>query len=112
MKYIKYKKEKLRFILDNYACNGALYVSLLTQDNEYYTDLSINIPDYMLEFEEEIIINNDTSNDLVEKLVDMGILIDMYKVAHSGFATYRVMYFNKELAKDYIAYDYSFGGEE
>ena len=112
MEYISYNGEKLGFYLDNYANNGNLYVSLYTQNNEDYADLSINLPNYLLEFEEEIVINGDVSSDLVKKLVDKGILIDTFKTAYSGFETYKVMYFNREIAKDYIIADYSFNCEE
>lgn len=112
MKYIDYDKEKLGFYLDNYCSNGALFVNLSTNKGELYADLSINIDNYMYEFEEEIAINNDVSNNLVNKLIDMGILIDMHKNAYSGFSTYRVMYFNKDVAKDYIFEDYSFEGDD
>ena len=79
---------------------------MITNNGENYCDLSVNIPTYMLETDDEIIINGDTSNELVEKLEDLGILIDTYKIAISGFGRYKVMIFNEEMAKDYIKVDY------
>ena len=106
MKAIKYKKYNLYFELANYNYGGNLYVGMITNNGESYCDLSVNIPTYMLETDDEIIINGDTSNELVEKLEDLGILIDTYKIATSGFGRYKVMIFNEEMAKDYIKVDY------
>lgn len=106
MKTIKYTDEKLYITLGSYSYGGNLYVGMITDKGEDFCDLSVNIPTYMLETDEEIIINGDTSNELVETLEDLGILIDTYKVAFSGFGRYKVMIFNEEMAKDYIKFDY------
>lgn len=106
MKIINYGKEKLSLVMGNYQCNGNLYIGMITDKGEDFCDLSINIPTYMLETDNEIIINGDTSNELVEKLEDLGILIDTYKVAFSGFGKYKVMIFNEKVAKDYVKVDY------
>lgn len=105
MKAIKHNKYNLYFELGNYSYGGNLYVGMITSNGESYCDLSVNIPTYMLETDDEIIINGDTSNELVEKLEDLGILIDTYKIALSGFGRYKVMIFNEEMAKDYIKID-------
>lgn len=101
------KKYDLYLTLNNYINNGNLYVGIMYYDKEIedydlFSDLTINITDYMFELDDEIIINNDIPTDLVEKLEELGILIDTYKYAYSGFGAYKVMIFNKELAKDYI----------
>lgn len=106
MKTINYGKEKLSLVIGNYECNGNLYVGLLTKDDESYSDITINIVDYLFELDNEVVINGDISNELVDKLEDLGILIDTYKMAFSGFGRYKVMIFNEEVAKDYIKYDY------
>lgn len=101
------KNYDLCFTFNNYINNNRLYVGIMYYDEEIedydlYSDLTINITDYMLEFDDEIIINNDIPTDLVKKLEDLGILIDTYKYAYSGFSQYKVMIFNKDLAKDYV----------
>lgn len=106
MKTIKYADKKLYITLGSYSYGGNLYVGMITDKGEDFCDLSINIPTYMLETDNEIIINGDTSNKLVETLEDLGILIDTYKIALSGFGRYNVMIFNEEMAKDYIKFDY------
>ena len=106
MKAVKYDKEKLYFTIGTYSYGGNLYVGMITNKGEDFCDLSINIPTYMLETDNEIIINGDINNELVETLKDLGILIDTYKMAFSGFGRYKVMIFNEEMAKDYIKFDY------
>lgn len=106
MKKIKYGKYNLYLVLGNYTYGKNLYVGIITSSGENYCDLSINIPTYLFETENEIIINNDISNDLVDKLEELGILTDTYKVAFSGYGRYRVMIFNEEIAKEYIKEDY------
>lgn len=106
MKAVKYGKEKLYFTIGTYNYGGNLYVGMVNDKGEDFCDLSVNIPTYMLETDEEIIINGDISNELVEVLEDLGILIDTYKMAFSGFGRYKVMIFNEEMAKDYIKIDY------
>lgn len=102
MKTINYDNEKLNIIVDNYIDNN-LYVGLVTKnDLEVYADLTINIPTYMFEEDNEIIISGDIGNDLVEKMEKIGILTDTNKIACSGFGRYKVMLFNREKAKDYI----------
>lgn len=106
MEYIKYGKTNLCLILASYKNNGNLYVGLKTKSGEDYSDLTINIPMYMFETDNEIIINNDNSNELIETLEDLNILTDTFKYAYSGYARYKVMNFNKEVAKKYIKKDY------
>lgn len=111
MKAIKFNKENLYMVLGNYSSNNNLYIGLITKSGEDYCDLTINIPNYLFEFDDEVIINGDTSNELVEVLEDLGILVDTYKIAFSGFGRYKVMIFNEEVAKEYIKEDYR-GDEE
>jgi hypothetical protein len=91
----------------NYVNNNRLYVGIMYYDTELkgyeiFSDLTINIPSYELKNDYEIVINNDTPIDLIEKLEDLGILLDTYDYAYSGFSQYKVMIFNKELAKEYM----------
>ena len=106
MNSIKYENEDLYLVLGNYSCNNNLYIGLITKRGEDYCDLTINIPNYLFEFDDEVIINGNTSNELVEVLEDLGILVDTYKIAFSGFGRYKVMIFNEEVAKEYIKEDY------
>ena len=111
MKAIKYDKENLYLVLGNYSCNNNLYVGLIDKNGEDYCDLTINIPNYLFEFDDEVIISGDITNHLIETLEDLGILVDTYKIAFSGFGRYKVMIFNEEVAKEYIKIDYR-GDEE
>ena len=106
MNFIKYENEDLYLVLGNYSCNNNLYIGINTKEGEMFSDLTINITDYMFEFDNEIIINGDCPIELVEILEDLGILINTYKVAFSGFGEYKVMIFNEEVAKEYINEDY------
>ena len=105
MKTIKYGRYKLGLVLANYVNNGNLYIGLITGSGESFADLTINIPNYFFELKDEIIINGDVSNDLIKALEDLGILINTYKLAYSGFGRYKVMIFNYEIAKDYVVVD-------
>lgn len=113
MKAIKFNWKELDLKYDlyittsNYSNNGRLYVGLVyydTEINDYecFTDLTINIPMYMLESENEIILSNDTPKELIDLLLRLGIITDTYKVAYSGYSQYQVVLFNKEVAKEYM----------
>lgn len=106
MKAIKYDNYNLYFELGTYNYGGALFIGMITEDEESFCDLTINITDYMFELDNEVIINGDISEELIETLEDLGILIDTYKFAYSGFGKYKVMIFNEEIAKDYVKNDY------
>lgn len=105
MNKIKYGKYKLNMVLSNYLHNNNLYIGLITGSGESFADLTINIPNYLFELDNEIVINGDIPNDLINVLEDLGILIDTYKFAYSGYGQYKVMYFNYDVAKDYISCD-------
>lgn len=106
MEKIKYGRYNLYLVLGNYSYGNNLYVGLITSGGEDYCDLSINIPTYLFETDNEIIINNDTSNELINKLEELGIITDTYKVAFSDYGRYKVMIFNEEVAKKYVKEDY------
>lgn len=98
-------KYELAFYIGKYANNGRLAIEIEcmsgTQPIEPFSDLTINIPMYMFETDNEIIIDNDCPMELIEQLEDIGILNNTYKTAQSGFATYMVMQIDLEKAKEY-----------
>lgn len=101
------KQYDLCFETSKYMNNNRLYVGVLCYNKEYkdyecFTDLTINIPSYMFETDTEIILNNDTNRELIDLLLDMGVITDTCKYAYSGFGTYKVVEFNMEKAKEYM----------
>ena len=105
MNTIQYKGEHLHLNLGSYTYGDNLYVGVETENGESYCDLTINIPTYMFEDDNEIIINGDVEEDFIEILESLGILFDTYKYAFSGFGKYRVMIFNESMAKEYVKED-------
>ena len=111
MKTIKFKCKEygetfyLAFELSNYVSNNALYVGIYNLVKEYneldlFSDLSVNL-DYDFK-ENEIAVDVDNPEELIDLLVDMGIITFTGDVAYSGYNTYKIATFNKDKAKDYI----------
>lgn len=100
MKIINYMGEKLHFELSRYG-NDRLCIEIITANGENFNTLTVNIPSYMLEDKNEIIINGNVSDNFIEKLENLGILTNTHKYAHSGYGVYKVMIFNQDKAKDY-----------
>lgn len=94
----------LSFEIGNYTHNNRLYVGLVSMGEpiEPFSDFTINVPWYLFESDDEIILSNDIEDDLVKLLEDMGIIKDTYKVVCSGFSKYRVVEFYEDKAKEYI----------
>lgn len=97
---------KLALETGKYSNNGRLFIDILDMnEKESFTDLTINIPTYIFETDNEIIINNDCPSELVDLLEKMEILEDTYKLAISGYSVYHIERFNYEKAKKYICYE-------
>lgn len=94
----------LVFEIGKYQNNGRKYIGLVSFESivEPFSDFTINIPMYMFENDNEIILSNDIEDDLIELLVNMGIIKCTGKFAYSGFSKYRVVEFYEDKAKEYI----------
>lgn len=110
LKFIKYnyfnKEYKLLLELANYYTNNALCINILYYDNdleswENFTTLTINL-DLLKEEENEIFINNDVSNELIEKLEKLKIITLKNDIIHYNMGTYEKAFFNYDIAKKYI----------
>lgn len=97
---------KLCFEIGKYQNNGRKYVGLvsISEPIEPFSDFTINIPMYLFENDNEIILDSMIEKDLIDILVDLGIVKATCKVARSGFGEYRVVEFYEDKAKEYIYY--------
>ena len=69
MNFIKYENEDLYLVLGNYSCNNNLYIGINTKEGEMFSDLTINITDYMFEFDNEILMKKLQKN-ILKKIIE------------------------------------------
>lgn len=92
----------LVFEIANYINNGNIYIGAIDIDNEEsFCDITINIPMYFFEYENEVILDNDIPSELVDLLEKEGFITFSGKYANSGFARYKVVRINEEKFKEY-----------
>lgn len=95
-----YKRQKLEVIKDAYESNGATALYIINAENgEYYSDITVNIEPYFFENQNEVIIDDNLPKGILKRLEEIGLLQNTGKHARSGFCTYKVYTFNKDLFK-------------
>lgn len=84
------KPYKIFFFLDEYL-HGGLYVGAMYVDEDgnedFYGDISINIPMCRLE-DKEIVASNDAS-ETVKNMIKAKLLIDTEETVSSGYGIYK-----------------------
>lgn len=84
-------------IKTTYANNNRIALSLQNMD-VYYTDITINIPNILLE-ENEIILNNDLC-DLADKFEELG-LYEIVNIVPYNYGRYMIAELNTDILNKY-----------
>lgn len=94
---VNYQNKDLYLELGEYP-NGRIGILLNNQNGELWDDLTINLPDKELE-NNYIFVNPNIPNDLLDKLCETGVFLNLYRVEDYD---YRVIMVNKDVLKQYV----------
>ena len=100
---VVYNGEELRLFKSTYKNNNALYVGLKDADGEFYCDVTVNLPNSgTLPSNCAFIDTNNLSWNIVETLLNEGIISPINQSACNGFCRYYAYMFNTEDMEDYL----------
>ena len=103
MKKLKFGDEVLYFKINTYLHNNRLAVSCYTQDDEPFSDITINLPDTFHNYIDEAFIdpiNKDCG--LYQVLIDKGIIKEVIKEnVQYNMGHYDLVRFNLDKLKEY-----------
>ena len=96
---LKYKNKDLFIRLDEYTINGRLYLALVDKNGELWDDITKNLLDIPVA-DNIIFINPNIPKNVVKKLYDSGVIINLYDSQKCNMGYYDKAYVNmKELDK-------------
>ena len=94
MKKIIYNNREMRLARSRYQNNNALYVGLVDNDGEFYADVTVNMPiSGTLPCDCAFIDTNNLSWEIVEVLINGGIVTPICQTCKSGFFRYHAFRF-------------------
>ena len=94
-----YKDQDLYLFVGNYANNKRLYLGLITDEDEDYADITINLSDIGLA-ESYVYLSGDLSSELKQFLIDNKIISDTIVMMKYNMGEYPMVKWNKEKVKE------------
>ncbi len=87
-KMINYNSTELYLDVGNYYNNSRMYIGLVDKYGNSWDDITINLNNMCLTQKNNIFLNSDLSNDLVKKLIEIGLIGENLKTINYNFGTY------------------------
>lgn len=94
---VNYQDKDLYLELGEYP-SGRLAILLNNKNGELWDDLTINLPHKKLD-DNYIFVNPNIQNDLLDKLCETGVFLNLYRVEDYD---YRMIIVNKDVLKQYV----------
>lgn len=94
-----YEGEDLYLFVGNYANNKRLYLELLTDEDEDYANVSINLPDIGIA-ESYVYLSNEIDDNLKQFLIDNKVISDTIVMMKYNHGEYRMVKWNKNTIKE------------
>ena len=90
----------------NYINNNRLFLALTTdsenkdEDYDLYGDITINLPEYMIEDDNVVFISGDLPTEIYNDLVNVGLLEEI-DVVQYNWGRYKKCIVNEKVLKEY-----------
>ncbi len=99
-KTLKFKGENLTLQVSQYRSNGRIAILAYTEE-EPYSDITINLPEFCLDANEGAIDSLTKSCGLEKALIKKGIIKEVYGNAKYNMGTYDIVAFDLEELRKY-----------
>lgn len=99
-KTLKFKGENLTLQVSQYRSNGRIAILAYTEE-EPYSDITINLPEFCLDANEGAIDSLTKSCGLEKALIKNGIIKEVYGTARYNMGTYDIVAFDIEELRKY-----------
>lgn len=99
-KTLKFKGENLTLQVSQYRSNGRIAILAYTEE-EPYSDITINLPEFCLDANEGAIDSLTKSCGLEKALIKNGIIKEVYGTARYNMGTYDIVAFDLEELRKY-----------
>lgn len=94
-----YKDQDLYLFVGNYANNKRLYLGLLTDEDEDFADITVNLSDVGIA-ESYVYLSGDLSNELKQFLIDNKVISDTIVMMKYNMGEYPMVKWNKNTIKE------------
>ncbi len=87
--------------VSEYSNNNRIYIGVVNENEDFVTDVTVNLPDILLENDNQIFLSGDLSDGAKYLLLNKGIISETLDTRNYNMGKYEVVNVNLDVLREY-----------